>query len=221
MIWSSKTLENRLGSWEKLIDPYYPKNINCAAYQLAIGSEVYISPEEGGKEATKATVRELETGEPFAIPPGQFAFLVTKERVRVPKEALAFISIRAKVKFCGLVNVSGFHVDPGYDGQLTFAVFNAGPVSVHLREGQRIFLIWYASLDLPGGKARSDVAPDGIGMEVIAGIAGQVPSIAGVARDIARVNERVHDVEKQQRVVQTLLALFAGGVITWLIRSLV
>jgi predicted acylesterase/phospholipase RssA len=25
-----------------------------------------------------------------------------------------------------LVNVSGFHVDPGYRGQLTFAVFNAG-----------------------------------------------------------------------------------------------
>ena len=51
---------------------------------------------------------------PFTIPPGQFAFLLTEEVVSVPPDALAFISIRAKTKFRGLVNVSGFHVDPGY-----------------------------------------------------------------------------------------------------------
>ena len=87
------------------------------------------------------------TGEAFTIPPGQFAFLLTEEVVSVPADALAFISIRAKTKFRGLVDVSGFHVDPGYCGQLTFAVFNAGPVPIHLKRGQPIFLIWYASLD--------------------------------------------------------------------------
>jgi dCTP deaminase len=66
--------------------------------------------------------------------------------VTVPAAAIALISIRARTKFKGLVNVSGFHVDPGYRGQLTFAVFNAGPVPIHIRRGQPIFLIWYARL---------------------------------------------------------------------------
>jgi len=35
----------------------------------------------------------------------------------------------------------------GYRGRLTFSVFNAGPVPIHLKRGQPIFLIWYASLD--------------------------------------------------------------------------
>ena len=46
-------------------------------------------------------------------PPGQFAFLLTKEVVSVPADALAFISIRVKTKFRGLVNVSGW---PGCNG---------------------------------------------------------------------------------------------------------
>jgi hypothetical protein len=40
---------------------------------------------------------------------------------------MAFISMRTAFKFKGLVNISGFHVDPGYKGKLIFAVFNASP----------------------------------------------------------------------------------------------
>ena len=115
--------------------------------RLSIGPEVYVSPTTRQPIPTTVTVRKLTEGEAFTIPPGQFAFLLTEEVVSVPADALAFISIRAKTKFRGLVNVSGFHVDPGYRGQLTFAVFNAGPVPIHLKRGQPIFLIWYASLD--------------------------------------------------------------------------
>ena len=49
---------------------------------------------------------------------------------------MAFISIKAKLKFRGLVNVSGFHIDPGYRGKIIFAVFNAGPQPILLRRGQ-------------------------------------------------------------------------------------
>jgi dCTP deaminase len=144
MFWSGETL---LESLEALIEPFSPGRVDCAAYTLAIGPEVYVSPNDQTADPTTVTVRKLSDGEAFTIPPGQFAFLLTEEIVSVPADALAFISIRAKSKFRGLVNVSGFHVDPGYRGQLTFAVFNAGPVTIHLKRGQAIFLIWYASLD--------------------------------------------------------------------------
>ena len=144
MFWSGETLSERLNT---LIAPFEPKRIDCAAYTLAVGPEVYVSPSDQTVDPATVTIRKLGDGEAFTIPPGQFAFVLTEEVVSVPADALAFISIRAKTKFRGLVNVSGFHVDPGYRGQLTFAVFNAGPVPVHLKRGQAIFLIWFASLD--------------------------------------------------------------------------
>lgn len=216
MFWGTKTLAERLER-EKLIQPFGPQHVDCAAYTPAIGDEVYVSPNEQEKDPTRVTVKKLGCGEPFPIPPGQFAFLLTDETVRVPVDALALISVRAKIKFRGLVNVSGFHVDPGYHGQLTFAVYNAGPASIHLKQGERIFLIWYADLDA-AGDGKEEVTAPGLNMDVIASIAGQVPSYAGLATRIDDVSERVHGVEKRQQVIQALLALVAGGVITWLFR---
>lgn len=203
MLWSSGTLAERL---EHLITPFDRGQIDCAAYTLAVGSEVYVTPNDQVADPTLVTVKRLAEGEHFTIPPGQFAFLLTDETVRVPVDALGLISIRAKVKFRGLVNVSGFHVDPGYCGQLTFAVFNAGPVPIHLRQGQRIFLIWYASLDQASKNKDATTPRQGIDLDVITGVSGELQSLAGLAEKIRAVGDRVHDVEKQQEVIKTLAA---------------
>jgi dCTP deaminase len=169
-------------------------------------------------------VRKLTPGDAFTIPPGQFAFLLTEEIVAVPADALAFISIRAKTKFRGLVNVSGFHVDPGYRGQLTFAVFNAGPVPIHLKRGQAIFLIWYASLDRETAIKKDGALHTGIDPELITGIAGELQSFAGLSKKIRDVDkalgDRMHAVEREQtyyRVVGAIaLALVIALTVSWL-----
>lgn len=147
-------------------------------------------------------MRQLADGESFTIPAGQFALLLTEEIVEVPNDTLAFISIRAKTKFKGLVNVSGFHVDPGFKGQLTFAVFNAGPSIIHLKRGQEIFVIWYASLDRVSSSIKRDGVRLGIDPEIIQGISGELESFASLAEKIKSVDkdlgDRVHAVEKEQ-----------------------
>lgn len=45
-----------------------------------------------------------------------------------------------------LVNVSGFHVDPGFKGKLVFSVYNAGASQISLEKGEPCFLIWFAEL---------------------------------------------------------------------------
>ncbi|RIZ69789.1 MAG: deoxycytidine triphosphate deaminase [Methylococcales bacterium] len=142
--WSSQTLKIKLPT---LITPCDPKNIKQASYELGIGSEIYITKDHKNSNS-QHTKRTLKKKEPFVIPPGQFAFLLTLETVKVPKNAIAFISMKAGVKFKGLINVSGFHVDPGFEGKLLFSVYNAGPSPIHLEHGKRCFLIWYANLDL-------------------------------------------------------------------------
>lgn len=137
-----------------LIEPFDEALIDCSAYTLRVGREVYITPDQDTKSPGSHTKRQLKDNEPFAIPPGQFAFLITEEYVRIPPTAIAFISMKARVKFGGLVNVSGFHVDPGYHGKLVFSVYNAGPLPVPLQQGMPLFLIWYAYLDRYTEKAK-------------------------------------------------------------------
>lgn len=221
MFWSGETLSERL---KPLIDPFVSERVDCAAYTLAIGPEVYVSPNDQTADPTTVTVRKLTEGEAFTIPPGQFAFLLTEEVVSIPADALAFISIRAKTKFRGLVNVSGFHVDPGYRGQLTFAVFNAGPVPIHLKRGQPIFLIWYASLDCETRFKKDGTVHRGIDPEIVTAVAGELQSFAGLSKKVKDVDkslgDRIHAVEREQTYYRAIgaisLALVVGLTVAWL-----
>ena len=138
--WSTETLRARLPD-EQVVEPYEPEFVVNCAYELRLGREVYVT---GGASKTKRTLTE---GEQVRIPPGQFANLLTEETVRIPTDALGLISARFRWKQRGLVNVSGFHVDPGYDGRILFSVFNAGPTPVVVGRGDRLFLLWLSSLD--------------------------------------------------------------------------
>ena len=220
LFWSGETLSERL---ETLICPFSPERIDCAAYTLSIGPEVYVSPDDQTADPNRVTIRKFSDGDGFTIPPGQFAFLHTEEVVSVPSDALAFISIRAKTKFRGLVNVSGFQVDPGYRGQLTFSVFNAGPVPVHLKCGQPIFLIWYASLDRETTFKKDGTNNEGIDPELVTRIPGELQSFAGLSKKITKVDnalsDRVHAIEKEQTYYRFFaaigLALFIVLATTW------
>jgi dCTP deaminase len=141
--WSSQTLATRLPS---LIDPYDASNIEQASYTLRVGNEVFVTKDHSNSD-NQHVRKLLDPGQDFTIPPGQFAFLLTEESVKIPEDAIAFISMKAGIKHRGLVNISGFHVDPGFEGKLLFSVYNAGPSQIRLNHNQQCFLIWYASLD--------------------------------------------------------------------------
>ena len=138
--WSSETMVSRLA---ELVEPFdIGRIVNCS-YELSMGSEAYIT---GRDSRTKMT---FSHGGQLGIPPGQFAQILTEEAVKVPNNALGLISVKSGLKGRGLVNVSGFHVDPGYQGRLLFSVYNAGPNHIVLSRGTPTFLMWYADLDAP------------------------------------------------------------------------
>ncbi len=219
--WSGETLEERLAD---KIRPFEPSQIDCAAYTLRMGREVYVSPSDQTSDPNSVSIQKLEKDEAFTVPPGQFAFLLTEEIVEVPDDAIAFISIKARIKWRGLVNVSGFHVDPGYKGRLIFTVFNAGPAAVHLRQGQPVFLIWYASLDRKSTRIRRTPVLEHIPADLIAGIPGELQSFAGLSKKIKEIEkalvEKVHSIEREQTYYR-VIALFAVAVVvaiavTWI-----
>jgi dCTP deaminase len=135
--WSSETMKVRL---KGLIDPYVEDRVENCSYELSLGEQVFVTGED-------RTRRDIVIGTQILIPPGQFANLLTLETVSVPNDALGLISMKFTLKQPGLVNVSGFHVDPGYTGKLLFSVYNAGPQAVPITSGKPAFLLWYCSLD--------------------------------------------------------------------------
>lgn len=209
--WSGETLKERL---PPLVDPYDEAAIDCAAYTLRVGEEVYVSPDRQISVPDRHTKRVLVQGDSFTIPPGQFAFLVTEERIKVPDHALAFISIKAKLKFNGLINISGFHVDPGYDGHLVFSVLNAGPRPLHLQRGQPLFLIWYASLDGITAMKKEEAGFVGIKPDMLTGISGEIQSLQRLSEDYRALEKRfdakLGEIQSKTNNLSTLVNVFAG-----------
>src|SRR5689334_11212429 len=211
--WSSETLRNRRN--QILIDAApFPEQVDCSAYTLRVGSEVYVTPHTDHRDPLAKVKDRLHEGEQFTIPPGQFAFLLTEEIVRLPSNAMAFISMKAKVKFKGLVNVSGFHVDPGYQGRLVFSVFNAGPTVVHLKQGQDCFLIWFASLSGDSKKNKDGKGNSDLPAELITAVSGELQSLEGLNSKIKdlekRIEERLNRIEPKQAELITRLTIFGS-----------
>lgn len=222
--WSGKTLAQKLPS---LITIFNPKMIDCNAYTLCVGEEAYITPDHNIQNPLTHTAMSLkDSGEDrLAIPPGQFGFLLTEEEIEVPETAMAFISMKSTFKLQGLINGSGFHVDPGYKGKLIFSVFNAGPKSIHLKRGTPLFLIWYADLD-ENAKNQEDIykktqpGHGTIPLKLINGISGEIQSAHGLSEKIRDLSEKIQSLDKivhsqtvqMKYVYSGLTALFLLGV---------
>ena len=140
---SSETIRDK---FQACIQPYRKSRVQHAAYELSLGAEV-ITTSDGTLRVLDPVPEGEEEGGHINIEPGQLAMLITEEVVAIPTGYLGFISIKASIKLSGLVNISGFHVDPGFVGRLKFSVYNAGSDPIPLRRGQPTFLLWFAELD--------------------------------------------------------------------------
>lgn len=198
--WSSQKIEENLA---RLTDYPDPDMVDCNALTLRVGGQVYVTPGLEQPAPNLHTKQKLDPGDSVPIPPGQFAFLLTEEVITVPPEQMGFISIKATYKLRGLVNVSGFHVDPGWSGPLIFTVFNAGPATIQLERGLPVFLLWIADLDEASEKRKTDPAAPGIPPGIINNITGVVDSIYALEK---RVKADVQVVTEKQEAFRTEVA---------------
>lgn len=207
---SSETIKERLVG---RIDPFDASRIKHGAYELSLGREVYLTTEESKKI--------LPEREQVVIHPGQFALLLTEEEVFVPKDLIAFISIKAGIKFRGLINVSGFHVDPGFKGHLKFSVYNAGSRNIVLHRGQPLFLIWFAQLDRETTDAYSGVhaGQKEISDNDVMKIQGDIISPSAIKEKIDDLQRQVDKLDNRFWVAITLSLLLIASIIGAIIKS--
>lgn len=191
-----------------VIEPFYEERIESASYELSLGKEVYISPLPDTPQKDRKRIC-LKEGETVAIPPGQFAFLLTSEKVSVPEDAIALISMKFKIKAKGLINVSGFHVEPGYKGHLIFAVYNAGPLNFHMERGQRLFSIWFAYLDKEDEHPRETHGFNSIDTQLM-NSPDAVSSLPFLVKRLDDIEKKLEGYSIKQAIFWSLFLLFLG-----------
>ena len=203
-----------------LITPYREERAIRCAYELGVGPEAFIT-------SRSDDTTHLPVGNKVTIPPGQFGLLITREVVYVPEDTIAFISIRARIKFQGLVNVSGFHVDPGFRGQLTFAVYNAGSKDVVLDQDERVFMIWFADLDAasPDPYPPRPAAASVISSGDVSRLKGEVASPAELKKQIEEMKtdfeKKLHVVEQSKLFNRTLILMVCAAVVTLIVTAFI
>ncbi len=227
--WSGAKLRDE-GQAQKVVEPFLEKQIDCSAYTLRMGAEFYVTPSYGFdlrknkkkqlKEPTEVAFlgkKWPRKGGELVIPPGQFAFLLTEERVNMPKNAMGFISLKSGTKFRGLVNISGFHVDPGFKGSLIYSVFNAGPSPIHLNRGDDVFLLWITDLSEPTEEkfVRKDQEPQvEISSRLVSDVAREAHSLQALSERVERLAQRVNTLITAGVVVGTVIELLFAS--NWL-----
>ncbi len=190
-------------------DEYKPDDdVEGIACRLRLGDEVYVSGDDYPKS--------LSDNDPFiSLPRGQFALLLTKESLSMPDNIFGLISIRMGKKEQGLINISGFHVDPGFEGKLIFSVFNAGPADVVLKRGDDMFIMFLYQLHNKVSKDKTSEAHRGqqhLPIKI-------VTSLKGTSASLADVDKRVGRLEIRERifwailiaVITALAAIFIRG----------
>lgn len=130
-----RELKSRAGN---IISDYNEDSIKSNHYELTLGQS-YCST------TTNSKVLQAKDNQ-IVIEPGEFYFLESSEILKIPDNLMAFISIKSKVKFKGLINISGFHVDPNFQGKLVFSVLNVGTSPINLTTKEPLFQIWFAEL---------------------------------------------------------------------------
>ncbi len=190
-----------------IIDPFDSSRVKSAHYELSLGDETFLTGTNPNEDA-------ISNNNPnsISIHPGQFALLLTEETITVPGNMIAFISIKASQKFKGLVNISGFHVDPGFIGKLLFSVYNAGPSTIVLERKQKLFSIWFSPLSGDSTYNGTHKNQNRIPIQYIENLSGELASPNSVLAKINLLDKeyghRIAVAEGKNTTVRWMLGIF-------------
>lgn len=185
------------------------KNFEGITCDLRIGKEAFISSED------KIINVEKEKG--VKISPGSTGVIQVYEYLTMPGDYMAFLTIRFKHKRKGLVNISGFHVDPGFNGHLTLSVYNAGPSEVFFRYKEPVFTLFFFRLHKSVDKKLVDKMKNHPMKHIPS---ESVEYLSGPPINLYKLNERLEKLENKVTTYTQILILVGAGLIASIIAYL-
>jgi len=137
---------------EKILEGFEEDNVQGAGVDLRVERVYNITSGAslGAEERRLPEVEEMEGGK-FTLEPEEYHLLLTREKVNLPSDLIAFIYPRSTLFRSG-VSLRTAVVDPGYRGRLTIGLVNEGAGDFTLEKGASVAQIVFAGLE---GTAKS------------------------------------------------------------------
>jgi dCTP deaminase len=110
-ILSGEEIERRVRGGSLVVTPFDHDCLNGGGYDLRVGTDVAISP-------------------------GGHCLVATLERVEIGNDIAGTLHLRSSLARKGIIGSLAL-VDPGFRGQLTISLFNAGPERFEMRRNSR------------------------------------------------------------------------------------
>jgi len=100
-------------------------------------SEPFVDIKDGTKDYTESVI--VREGEAFVLHPKEFVIGITRERIGLPADMVAFVDGRSSLGRLGITaHVTSSWVDPCFKGKLALEITNLGKMPVKIYPGMRI-----------------------------------------------------------------------------------
>lgn len=80
------------------------------------------------------------------VEPGEMVFVLSEERLRLPRNMMAELSPKRKVSHAGVLAIGGFCIDPKYEGRLIIGLFNFSSTRFPLIPGKKVIAATFYEL---------------------------------------------------------------------------
>lgn len=135
MVLVDKEIKEAVNNGEIGLSDFSEKCLQPASYDLRVGEEGFTS--------SAGRVINIQIEGVLEIQPGDFALVMTHEKLRLPNAMLGRFGLRSEYARMGLLATVGPQVDPGFEGRLVIGIVNFSCQSIKLQ-----YLTPFCSLEL-------------------------------------------------------------------------
>jgi len=157
MIFSNIDILKAIEDKEITISPFSKESVRLASVELSLGNGMFYIPKDNIdvdilKSETYSNLKLITylDNETINITPGEFVISATMEVVKLPSNIIARIECEPNLRSFGLIVFPiGEHLEPGFDGVVSFGIKNIGTKTIILRPGIKICNLVFEQLLTP------------------------------------------------------------------------
>jgi len=128
---------------DRLIHDGQASSVEGLKYDFALGSQMLF----GGRAPIDAAKLPEQERAQLVVRPGELVYVMSAERLELPSDIRAELSLKRKISHLGIMVLGGSSVDPGYTGRLVFALFNLSTRPFPLQIGRKLIAAHFFRLD--------------------------------------------------------------------------
>lgn len=142
-----------------VIEPFNEANVQSASLDIVLSNSFTQIVKEPirDKDKKKVNVKNLKNGvdyktiitDSYILYPKKFVLCSSLEYFALPNDISASVEGRSSVGRLGVFVQNAGWIDPGFEGQITLELYNAGSAAVELTAGMRIAQIVFAETSTP------------------------------------------------------------------------